>query len=204
MSASGSSSGSSGEWMRRCAVLPSARHPPRGEKTLSLALASLLLATSGESGPKDSGFAGRGLWLELNGAVAITSASGDLESRGILLPQWEIGLRLRIGQFFSIGAAGEYLQAIVGGPGDDWDYERKQIAADVQWRFWGHEGVLRPWVGLGMAWGSIHAFHRDEALPGIDSHVWEYFRFSLGLDIVAGAHFAIGPWFRVGLASSLP
>jgi hypothetical protein len=45
------------------------------------------------------------------------SASGTLESMGILLPQWELGLRLRIGQFFSLGASAEYLHAIIGGPG---------------------------------------------------------------------------------------
>jgi hypothetical protein len=170
---------------------------------LALALTALLLSAGAEAAPRTSGFAGHGLGLELNGAVALEVASGGLEGRGALIvPKWELGLRLRVGQFFSIGAAGEYLHAIVGGAGDDWDYERKQIAADVQWRFWGYEGILRPWVGLGMAWGSIHAFHLDEALPDVDSHVWEYLRCSAGLDVVLGDHFAIGPWFRFGLAST--
>lgn len=93
------------------------------------------------------------------------------------------------------------MHAILGGAGDDWDYERKQLAADLQWRFWGAHGFLRPWVGLGMAWGSIQGFHRDESQPGVNSHVWEYLRMSAGADVVVGEHFAIGPWFRVGLAS---
>jgi hypothetical protein len=169
---------------------------------LAYALAALLLTANAEPESRSSGFAGRGLGLEVNGAVAIQSASGTLESRGILLPQWELGLRLRIGQFLSIGGSVEYLHAIIGGAGDDWDYERKQVAADVQWRFWGYQGVIRPWVGLGMAWGEIHAYHRDESLPGVDTHLWEYLRTSVGLDVVIGDHFAVGPWFRIGLASS--
>jgi hypothetical protein len=153
---------------------------------LAYALAALLLTTTAEPASGSSGFAGRGLGVEMNGSVAIESASGTLESRGILLPQWELGLRLRIGQFLSIGASVEYLHAIIGGAGDDWDYERKQVAADVQWRFWGYRGLIRPWVGLGMAWGQIHAYHRDESLPGVDTHVWEYFRASVGFDVVIG------------------
>src|SRR5689334_7455879 len=164
---------------------------------LAMALTALLLTSGDEPGTKVSGFAGRGLGLEVNGSVAFASGSGDLESRGILLPQWELGLRLRIGQFLSVGASVEYIHAIIGGPGDDWDYERRQIAADVQWRFWGHQGFLRPWLGLCMAWGSIDGYHRDESLPGVNSHVWEYLRLSVGLDIVLGDHFAVGPWFRV-------
>jgi hypothetical protein len=44
-----------------------------------------------------------------------------------------------------------------------------------------------------MAWGQIHAFHRDESLPGVNTHVWEYLRASVGLDLVIGEHFALGP-----------
>lgn len=44
---------------------------------LAIALTTLLLTAGGESGTKVSGFA----------------------SRGILLPQWELGLRIRIGPF---------------------------------------------------------------------------------------------------------
>jgi hypothetical protein len=66
---------------------------------LAIALTTLLLTNGGESGTRVSGFAGPGLGVELNGSVAMQSASGDLESRGILFTQWELGLRIRIGPF---------------------------------------------------------------------------------------------------------
>ena len=48
-----------------------------------------------------------------------------------------------------------------------------------------------------MAWGQIHAFHRDESLPGVNTHVWEYLRASGGLDLVIGEH-------RSGLVPARP
>ena len=53
-----------------------------------------------------------------------------------------------------------------------------------------------------MAWGSIHAYHPDEAMPGVNTHVWEYFRASAGVDVVIAEFFAIGPWSRLGPANS--
>jgi len=170
---------------------------------LTATLTALLL-TAGEAqpSPRIAGVAGHGLGLEINASVGLHTSSGPNESRNILAPQWEAGLRLRIGQFFSVGVSGEYVHGISGGPGDDWDYERKQIAADLQWRFWGYRGILRPWVGVGMAWGSIYSFHRDESLPPVDAHVWEFLRSSVGLDVALDDHFVFGPWVRVGLAST--
>jgi hypothetical protein len=81
---------------------------------LSIALTALLLTAVGEPGPKSSGFAGRGLGLKVNGSVAMQSASGSLESRGILLGQWEVGLRLRIG----LGSGHDLPPPRELGPGD--------------------------------------------------------------------------------------
>ena len=81
--------------------------------------------------------------------------------------------------------SGRGLGMEIGGPGDAQRfYQRKQIAADVQWRFWGVQGVVRPWVGLGMAWGSIHEQMAYTSYPSIDADVWEYFRFGAGVDLV--------------------
>jgi hypothetical protein len=116
----------------------------------AVALTALLLTAADEQPQaRSAGFAGGGLGVEVNASVALHNSSGANATANPLGPQWEAGLRLRIGQFFSVGVSGEYVHGISGGAGDDWDYERKQIAADVQWRFWGYKGILRPWIGLG-------------------------------------------------------
>jgi hypothetical protein len=35
----------------------------------------------------------------------------------------------------------------------------------------------------------------------VNTHVWEYLRCSVGLDVVIGDYFAVGPWFRVGFGT---
>ena len=144
---------------------------------LTAALAALLLMANAESAAHPSGFA------------LMDLGSSSTAPRPFRLPaaSWRAGA--------------SPLHAIIGGAGDDWDYERKQVAADLQWRFWGYRGFVRPWVGLGMAWGSIHAYHRDEVMPGVNTRVWEYFRASAGVDVVIAEFFAIGPWGRLGVAS---
>ena len=169
-------------------------------------IALLLVAstpTAKAGGESDAGFAGRGLGMELGGSGALQYSSGSNSGSYPMFLQWEVLLRFRIGQFFSIGASYESLSGEIGGPGDAQRfYQRKQIAADVQWRFWGVQGVVRPWLGLGMAWGSIHEEMAYTSYPSIDAHVWEYFRFGAGVDLVPVRWIAFGPWARVGLATT--
>ena len=170
---------------------------------LANALLSLLLAAEPSStGSSPAGFNRGGFGVELNASVATSDGSGTNSAYEWLIPQWEVGLRFRFGTFFSIGVSGELFDGITGGPGDEWSYQRRQIAVDVQWRFWGFKGLLRPWVAAGMAWGDIHSYHLEEPYPPIDAHVWEFLRLAVGLDVVPLSHLAIGPWFRYGFANT--
>jgi hypothetical protein len=150
------------------------------------------------------GLAGDGVGVEFSASAFNSWSSGTNSTYGSVFPVWELDLRLRIGQFFSVGVSAESFDGMTGGAGDEQNYQRREIGVDLQWRFWGVGGILRPWVGAGMAWGEIHSNHLEDAnvYKPIDAHVWEYLRLSVGVDFVPWANFAIGPWFRYGFAST--
>ncbi|MGZ3481156.1 MAG: hypothetical protein ACXU81_12440, partial [Myxococcaceae bacterium] len=150
------------------------------------------------------GLASDRVGVELSASVLNSWSSGTNSTSSALFPVWELDLRLRIGQFFSVGISAESFDGTTGGAGDEASSRRQEIGIDLQWRFWGFGGVLRPWLGVGMAWGNIYWQHQEDpdVYRTIDAHVWEFLRFSAGLDLVPWANFAIGPWVRHGFAST--
>ena len=123
------------------------------------ALVILLVAGAPASGEESrSGFHGDGFGLELSGAMALSSASGGYVG-GRRFPQWELALRLRIGEYFSIGVVAETVSKT--NEGEEYEEKRQQIGFDLQWRF-RLTRVIRPWVGVGMSWGSFERVGTDE------------------------------------------
>ena len=147
------------------------------------------------------GFERDGVGLELGGFVGFHSASGVNEGHEPTGTEFSGTVRLRLGRHFGVGVTYESVSVIIGQGGDaDYLYSRQQLALDVQWRFL-DEGVLRPWLAAGMAWGSLarnQGFCQDCSVSG--SFVWEYLRLQAGLDFVFARSFAVGPALRVGLA----
>ena len=161
------------------------------------ALVILLVAGAPASGEESrSGFHGDGFGLELSGAMALSSASGGYVG-GRRFPQWELALRLRIGEYFSIGVVAETVSKT--NEGEEYEEKRQQIGFDLQWRF-RLTRVIRPWVGVGMSWGSFERVGTDEFYR-FSFHLSEIPRFSLGCDFVVFPNLAIGPSFRVGRAT---
>ena len=145
-----------------------------------------------------SGFHGDGFGLELSGAVALANESegNSMYWSGQKFPQWELGLRIRIGEFFSIGLAAETVSKSYTGA--EFDEKRQQIGVELQWRF-RLTRIVRPWVSVGMSWGTVERIGTDEFYQ-VSGHVWEFLRLGVGCDVVVLDNLAIGPAVRVGRA----
>ena len=155
----------------------------------------LLLLAAAAPGTPESVFDEERFGVELGGRAAVGQTFWVLAAAG---PSFAIDLRLRFGPHLGLGFT---LEAGSGkSPGEiehPWSVHRKQLAFDVQWRF--DTGPrIRPWVSLGMGFGSIDLEYEDLSFRS-SAHAIDFARLGLGVDFLIGRFLAIGPWVRGSL-----
>jgi len=132
--------------------------------------------------------------VELGGRASLGQTFWVMAAAG---PSFGIDLRLRFGPHLGLGVA---LEAGYGKSPDvehPWTLHRKQLAFDVQWRF-DTGPSIRPWVSLGMGFGTIDLEYDD--LPFSSSaHTVDFARLGLGVDFLVGRYLAMGPFIRGSL-----
>ena len=164
-------------------------------------VASMLGADPGHGFDRD------GIGIEMGGYVGVHIAWGVSDLATQLAGPEPSGaefsgtVRLRLGRHLGIGVSYESVSVLMGMGGDeDYVYSRQQVAVDVQWRFLDQQ-LVRPWVGAGMAWGTLardHNFCQGCDVTG--SSLWEFLRLEAGVDLVLAAPVALGPAVRFGVA----
>lgn len=168
------------------------------QRTLAILVNGALLLLGGAAWADEpaSGFYADGVGLEISGSVGLHTSRGALDAiTNEPGPEWQLALRLRIGKFLSIGVSGETVSGV--SVGNELTWKRQEVGVNLEWRFWGYRGVVRPWAGVGMAWGNVEVVGTDEYYRhGI--HLWEFLRLSAGCDVLVHPNLAIGPWFRIG------
>src|ERR1700745_2972303 len=110
----------------------------------------LALLSTAEPGPA-SVFDEDRVGCEVGGRASLGQTYWVLAAAG---PTFGVDLRLRLGPHLGLGFALEtgFSKRPDGDP--PWTLHRKQLAFDVQWRF-DTGPSIRPWVSLGMAFGTI-------------------------------------------------
>jgi len=153
----------------------------------------LALLSSADPGPQ-SVFDEDRLGVELGGRASLGQTYWVLAAAG---PSYGIDLRLRFGPHFSVGfrLEGGYSKS----PDIDhpWTLHRKQLAFDVQWRF-DTGPSIRPWVSLGMSFGTIDLEYDDLGFRS-SAHTMDFARLGLGVDFLVGHFVALGPFVRGAL-----
>ena len=144
--------------------------------------ALLFLGGSAWADEPTSGFYADGVGLEISGSIGLPTSPGAWyltadEPR----PEWQLALRVRIGKFLSIGVSGEVVIGVSEGNEQSW--KRQEVGVDLEWRFWGYRGIVRPWVGAGMAWGNVEIVGTDEYYR-FARHFWEFLRLAAGCDVL--------------------
>jgi len=112
-------------------------------------------------------------------------------------PSFGVDLRLRFSPNLSLGLELDAGSSKSPEGDQQWELHRKQIGFDVQWRF--DTGPrIRPWVSLGMAFGSVDLEYEDGSFRS-SAHTWDFARLGLGVDFLVGRFFALGPFVRGSL-----
>lgn len=153
----------------------------------------LALLSSADPGPT-SVFDEDRVGIELGGRAALGQTFWVLAAAG---PSFGLDLRLRFGPHLGLGFA---LETGTGKSPDiehPWTLRRKQIAFDLQWRF-DTGPSIRPWVSLGMSFGTIDLEYDDLAFRAA-AHTLDFARLGLGVDFLVGRSLAIGPFVRGSL-----
>jgi Outer membrane protein beta-barrel domain len=156
-----------------------------------LLLLALLSTAEGGAG---SVFDEDRLGVEVGGRASVGQTFWVLAAAG---PSFGVDLRLRLGPHLGLGFT---LEAGYGkSPEIDhpWTLHRKQLAFDLQWRF-DTGPSIRPWVSLGMAFGSIDLEYDDGSFRS-SAHTVDFARLGLGVDFLVGRFVAVGPFVRGSL-----
>ena len=132
--------------------------------------------------------------VEIGGRAAIDQTFWVLAAAG---PSFGVDLRLRFSPNLSLGLALETGSGKSPEGDRQWELHRKQIAFDVQWRF--ETGPrIRPWISLGMGFGSVDLEYDDGSFRS-SAHAVDFARLGLGVDFLVGRFVALGPFIRGSL-----
>jgi hypothetical protein len=155
----------------------------------------LLLAvlSSAEPGPS-SVFDEDRVGVDLGGRASLGPTFWILSAAG---PSFGIDFGLRFGPHLGLGFALETGSGKSPDIDHPWTLHRKQIAFDLQWRF-DTGPSIRPWVSLGMSFGTIDLEYDDLAFRS-SAHTMDFARLGLGVDFLVGRFLAIGPFVRGSL-----
>jgi hypothetical protein len=159
----------------------------------------LALLSTAEAGPA-SVFDEDRFGVELGGRASLGQTYWVDTAAG---PSFGIDLRLRFGPHLSLGFTLETGTTKVSEIEHPWTLQRKQLGFDVQWRF-DTGPSIRPWVALGMAFGTVDLSYDD--LPFRSSaHTVDFARLGVGVDFLVWRSFALGPFVRGSLGhTNLP
>ena len=160
---------------------------------ISAGLVLLGLLSSVEGGT-DSVFDEPRFGVEIGGRADVGQTYWILTAAG---PSFGVDLRFRFSPNLSLGFALESGSGKSPEGDQQWQLHRKQIAFDLQWRF--DTGPrIRPWVSLGMGFGSVDLEYEDGSFRS-SAHTWDFARLGLGVDFLVGRYFALGPFLRGAL-----
>ena len=154
----------------------------------------LALLSTADAGPA-SVFDEDRFGVELGGRASLGQTFWVLAASG---PTFGLDLRLRFGPHLGLGFALEtgYGKS-ASGIEHPWTLHRKQIAFDVQWRF-DTGPSIRPWVSLGMGFGTLDLEYDDSTFRS-SAHAVDFARLGLGVDFLVGRYLAMGPFVRGSL-----
>ena len=153
----------------------------------------LALLSTAEPGPT-SVFDEDRIGVDLGARASLGQTFWVLAAAG---PSFGVDVRLRFGPHLGLGFA---LETGTGKSPDidhPWTLHRKQIAFDLQWRF-DTGPSIRPWVSLGMSFGTIDVEYDDLDFRS-SAHTVDFARLGLGVDFLVGRFLAIGPFIRGSL-----
>lgn len=153
----------------------------------------LALLSTAEAGPA-SVFDEDRFGFELGGRASLGQTYWVLAAAG---PSFGIDLRLRFGPHLGLGFALETGTSKVLEIDHPWTLHRKQIAFDVQWRFETGPSI-RPWLSLGMGFGSVDLAYDDLTFRS-SAHAVDFARLGAGVDFLVGRFLAMGPFVRGSL-----
>jgi hypothetical protein len=160
---------------------------------ISAGLVLLGLLSSAEGGA-DSVFDEPRFGVEIGGRASVGQTYWVLTAAG---PSFGVDFRLRFSPNLSLGLELDTGSGKSPEGDQQWELHRKQIGFDVQWRF--DTGPrIRPWVSLGMAFGSVDVQYEDGSFRS-SAHAWDFARLGLGVDFLLGRYFALGPFVRGSL-----
>ena len=153
----------------------------------------LALLSTTEAGPA-SVFDEDRFGVELGGRASLGQTYWVLAAAG---PSFGIELRLRFGPHFGLGFGLETGTSKVSEIDHPWTLHRKQLAFDAQWRFETGPSI-RPWVALGMAFGTVDLAYDDLTFRSA-AHTVDFARLGAGVDFLVGRYLAMGPFVRGSL-----
>lgn len=132
--------------------------------------------------------------VELGGRASLGQTYWVLAAAG---PSFGIDLRLRFGPHLGLGFTLETGTSKVSEIEHPWTLHKKQLAFDVQWRFETGPSI-RPWVSLGMGFGSVDLEYDDLTFRS-SAHAVDFARLGAGVDFLVGRFLAMGPFVRGSL-----
>ena len=132
--------------------------------------------------------------VELGGRTSLGQTYWVLAAAG---PSYGLDVRLRFGPHLGLGFALEAGSSKSPDVDHPWTLHRKQLAFDVQWRF-DTGPSIRPWVSLGMSFGTIDLEYDDLSFRS-SAHTVDFARLGLGVDFLVGRFLAMGPFIRGSL-----
>ncbi|HET9157812.1 MAG TPA: outer membrane beta-barrel protein [Myxococcaceae bacterium] len=153
----------------------------------------LALLSTAEAGPA-SVFDEDRVGFEVGGRASLGQTYWVLAAAG---PTFGVDVRLRFGPHLGLGFALETGFSKSPDVDHPWTLHRKQLAFDVQWRF-DTGPSIRPWVSLGMGFGTIDLEYDDLAFRS-SAHTVDFARLGLGVDFLVGRFLALGPFVRGSL-----
>jgi len=153
----------------------------------------LALLSTAEVGPA-SVFDEDRVGFEVGGRASLGQTYWVLAAAG---PTFGVDVRLRFGPHLGLGFALETGFSKSPDVDHPWTLHRKQLAFDVQWRF-DTGPSIRPWVSLGMGFGTIDLEYDDLAFRSA-AHTVDFARLGLGVDFLVGRFLALGPFLRGSL-----
>ena len=153
----------------------------------------LALLSTAEAGPA-SVFDEDRVGVEVGGRASLGQTYWVLAAAG---PTFGVDLRLRLGAHLGLGFTLETGTSKSPDIDHPWTLHRKQLGFDVQWRF-DTGPSIRPWVSLGMGFGTIDLEYDDLAFRS-SAHTVDFARLGLGVDFLVGRFLALGPFIRGSL-----
>jgi hypothetical protein len=153
----------------------------------------LTLLSTAEGGP-GSVFDEDRFGIEIGGRASVGETFWVTTGAG---PTFAVDLRLRFGPHLGLGFSLETGSGKSPEIERPWTLHRKQFAFDLQWRF-DTGPSIRPWVSLGMGFGSVEVDYDDGSFAHA-AHAVDFARLGLGVDFLAGRFLALGPFIRGAL-----